>query len=217
MTVRPAQPIHSLFSITETLSVAPGSSPFHVRGVFYDRVLKSAATSPGGVDALIREIRDPRARTFAGQQFRWSEWYDAAPMVPIQVALCRLQGGDFGHLVQRRARAAAEALVPRVFQMLLGLGSPKAAAEHLPRLLAYYFDFGRIELEVDTTHGRGVLTHIPRIVAPGFVYTVLGLVEGALQLMGAKLVSGSYSDVALGSPVHGFETIRCEMTFRWVK
>lgn len=203
--------------ITDILPQAPGTSPFHARGVFYDQVLKHAAATPGGVKGMLAHIPDDRVRDFMQQRFRWGDWYDALPMVPVQAALCRLQGGDFETLVRKRARAAAEALVPRIFRVILGLGSPKAAAEHLPRLLSYYYDFSDILIVVEGNRGNGRAVGIPRLVAIGYVNTLIGLIEGSLRLMGAQAVRGDYSDVKLGQPRHGFETIDCTAHFEWVK
>lgn len=218
MTPAPSRPRHPLFEIAEELLIAPGRSPFHARGVLYDRILRSAAAAPGGVPALLEQIRDERVRAFADQTFRWSEWYDALPMVPIQAALCRLhRNGDFETQVRRRARAAAEALVPKVFQVVLRLGSPKAAATHVPRLFAYYYDFYDGDVTSQEESGHGTLRGVPRIIAPGFVNTVLGLIEGGLHLLGARSIVGEYTDVTPGEPRHGFETIDCRISHRWVK
>jgi hypothetical protein len=206
-----------LFQVSDVLATAPGTSPFHVRGVFYDQVRKHAAQEPGGLRAFLSEIRDDGARQFMSQRFGWADWYDAIPMVPVQAALCRLQDGDFETLVRKRSRAAGESLVPRVFRMLLGLGSPQAAATHIPRLLAYYFDFGEVRIETGKTTGKGQFMNVPRVIAPSYVNTLIGFIEGGLRLMGAKLVEASYSDVAAGPPLHGFATISCQANFRWVK
>jgi hypothetical protein len=217
MSAQPPQRAQPGFEINEVPPADLGKSPFRARGVFFDRVTKAAAGSPGGIPAFLEQIKDDRVRTFAGQNFHWPDWYDALAMVPMQAALCRLQGGDFETLVRKRARAAGEDLVPRIFRMLLKLGSPKAAATHVPRLLDYYFDFVETAIDVSDSEGVGIMKHIPRMIAPGFVNTALGLIEGGLHLMGARRVNGSYSEVTRGAPLHGFETIDCKLTFHWVK
>jgi hypothetical protein len=207
--------MHPLFWTGDALPTS--RSPFQVRGVFFDQVLKHAASERGGVESLMKELRDERIREFMGQKFRWSEWYEALPMVPVQAALSRLQGGDFERLVRKRSRAAAETLVPRVFRVVLGLGGPKAAATHIPRVLAYYYNFGELALQVDAQHGEALARKIPRFVAASYVNTVVGFIEGGLRLLGAKLIEGGYSEVAADEPVHGFETISCKVALNWIQ
>lgn len=206
-----------LFKLTEVLPAPPGNSPFHARGIFYDQVLKHAANIPGGVPALLEQIRDEHVRAFMKQRFRWTEWYDAVPMVAVQAALCRVQGGEFESLVRKRSRLAAESLVPRMFRVVLGLGGPKGAAEHLPRLLLSHFDFGDVRINVKNSQGTGLVKAVPSILAPSYVNIVMGLIEGALYLMGAKAVEGGYSNVTQGEPLHGYETLTCQAAFRWTK
>lgn len=206
-----------LFELTEELAVPIGASPFRCRGIFYDQLIKHSASLKGGTAGYISQIRDPHIREFMGQKFRWMEWYDALPSTPAQVALCRAEGGEFETLVQARARKAAQSLVPRLFRVALGMGNPKLAAEQLPRLLAHNYDFANVTVEVTGNEGFGTLHKMPRAIAPGFVNVVIGLIDGALRLMGAKSVASQYSNVRPGPPFHGFETLSCDIVSRWVK
>lgn len=206
-----------LFELTDELATPIGASPFRCRGIFYDQLIKHSVTLKGGTPNYLAQIRDPQVRQFMSQKFRWMEWYDALPSTPAQVALCRAEGGEFETLVRARARKAAESLVPRMFRVALGMGNPKLAAEHLPRLLAHNYDFANMSVEVTGNEGFGTLHNLPRVIAPGFVNIVLGLIDGTLRLMGAKSVTCDYSNVRAGPPLHGFETITCDLHTRWVK
>lgn len=204
-----------LFEILDTVRVPPGTSPFHVRGLLYEQILKHAGAMPGGVPGLLAQIEDEQIRTFMKQRFRWTEWYDALPMTPVQAALCRMQKGEFETLTRQRARLAAESLVPRLFRVVLGMGNPKAAAGHLPRLLAQNYDFSDVSLQVGQGEGTALFRKVPRAIAPSFVNVVVGLIEGALGLMGAKNVQTKIQSARLDAPLHGFETITCEGASRW--
>lgn len=205
------------FDMTEELERPPGTSPFHARGIFYDHLLKHASTLPGGIPRFLSEMRDPAVREFMSQRFKWTEWYDAIPMTAAQVALCRIDAGEFETLVRARARRAAQNLVPRLFRVVLGMGNPKLAAEHLQSLLVRHYDFSDLAVEVTGNEGRGTVQRLPRRIAPSFVNVVVGLVDGALGLMGAKSIEGGYSNVREAPPAHGFPTVSCDIHFRWKK
>lgn len=206
-----------LLEITERLPIAPGGSPFHARGLFYDQVVKHGAQVPGGFQAFLGHIKDERVREFMQQKFKWTEWYDALPMTAVQHALCRAEGSDFETAVRRRARLSAETLVPRLFRVIIGMGNPKAAAEHLPRILAQNYDFGDVRFDVSGNEGHGHLANVPAILAPGYFNTVMGLVEGGLRLMGMKTVEYSSVKVTVGTPQHGYDSLTGETISKWSK
>lgn len=207
----------SLSELTETLPVRPGESPFRARGLFYDQVLRQAAALPGGTPNFLAQIKDERVREFMGQRFKWNDWYDALPMTPVQAALCRAEGVDFETAVRRRSRVAAESLVPRLFRVVIGMGSPKLAAEHLPRILVQNYDFAQVRFDVTGNQGVGIISDVPKIIAPGFVNMVMGLAEGGLRLMGAKTVEHRFTKIAAGTPQHGYETLCVEALTVWTK
>lgn len=206
-----------LLEVTETLPVAPGSSPFHARGIFYDQVLKHAEQAPGGMPAFLAQLKDARLREFMEQKFKWTQWYDALPMTAVQQALCRAEGTDFETSVRRRARNSAEALVPRLFRAVIGMGSVKAAAGQLPNLLSQNYDFSQMRLDVTSNEGRAHFMNVPALIAPGFVNTVAGLVEGGLRLMGAKTVEFGPMKVSVGTPQHGYDSVTVEAITTWTK
>jgi hypothetical protein len=208
--------MHPLFELTEILPVPPGDSPFHVRGLYYTRLLEHARSLPGGVDAFFGTLKDERVREFLRQKFAWSTWYDALPTMPCHVALARVRGLDFETLTKERGRLAGKAIIPSMFRALLALASPQAMAQHIPRVLMANFDFMRTDVSrVLDDKGIGEGHAIPLVIAPSVILTVLGFTEGALELAGYSDVSSSYSDVTPDGQVHGFDTVATRLEFSW--
>ena len=50
--------MHELFKVTDVLPADPGTSPFHVRCLYYTRLLDHARSLPGGRDAFFAELKD---------------------------------------------------------------------------------------------------------------------------------------------------------------
>jgi len=208
--------MHELFRLEETLPVAPGTGPFHVRGVYYARILEHARSLPGGMNQFLDELADARVRDFVQQRFQFMSWYDAFPTVPCQVALARIRGGPFEAFIRERSRLSMEKLIPSMFRILSKVGGPRLAATHAPRLLQSYFDF--VELRVDKITdegGSGYASGIPLYLAPVAINMILGVLTGALESLGAKDIEASYRDVDVTGSASGFDTVSCHADFTW--
>jgi hypothetical protein len=208
--------MHELFELVEILPVAPGESPFHVRGLYYIRLLEHARSLPGGQAAFFDALKDPRLPEFYRQKFAWSKWYDALPTIPAHTALARLRGLDFETLTRERGKLAGQRIVPAMFRAVLGLASVQAMAQHVPRMIMHNFDFFR----QSTTHvhgnaGVGGMTAVPRILAPGVANIIIGFIEGVLELTGYRDVRADYTKVWKDGTNQGYEAVGIEYRFEW--
>lgn len=208
--------MHELFELTEVLPVAPGQSPFHVKGLYYTRLLDHARSLPGGRSAFFKELKDERLPEFYSQRFGWSKWYDALPTMPAHIALARARGADFETLTRERGKLAGQAIVPAMFRAVLALASPQAMAQHMPRMLMANFDFMRHQgVRIERSSGVGETSAIPRILAPSVSNTVMGFIEGVLDLAGYTQVRARYTDVVEDGVQEGFPTVTVRYEFSW--
>jgi hypothetical protein len=208
--------MHELFTLNEMLPVDPGTSPFRVRGVIYDRIVEHARQMPGGLQAFLSEIRDDRVRRFATQQFRFTSFYDSLPVSPMQIALSRLQGMDFETATRRRAAEGAHQLIPRMFRLILGFSRPRAWALHAPRLTTEYCGFGDLELvQAGDTRAVFSIASVPQFLAASHANTLIGIFEGTLAVLRARNVVSRYFDVKLLAPEgdHPLLSYRIELTW----
>jgi hypothetical protein len=208
--------VHELFELTEHPPVAPGASPFHVRGFYYTRLLEHAKSLPGGREAFIEGIADERVREYLRQKFVWSKWYDALPTLPCHITLARLRGEDFELLTKARGRLASRSVIPSMFRAVLAMATPKAMAQHIPSLMMSNFDFMRSTVtHVGETEGHGRASAMPLVIAPSMTNIILGFIEGALELAKYDGIESRYSDVALDGDVQGFPTVSVTWEFSW--
>ncbi len=208
--------MHEAFRLDETLPVAPGTSPFRLRGVTYARVHEDAKSLPGGMQQVLDELVDPRVRDFIRQKFQFMDWYDAFPLVPLAVTFTRIRNQPLEPHMRAVGREAMIKLIPSMFRVLSRLGGPRMAAAHAPRLFQMYFDFVELkQLRVDDHEGTGVVSGIPLYLAPVIINQVIGIIDGALESLGAKNIQAGYRDVTVNGSHGGFELVTCHGDFKW--
>jgi hypothetical protein len=208
--------MHESLRLDETVPVTPGESPFHVKGLFYARLLEDAKTLPGGVGQLMDELVDPRVRDFIRQKFHYAIWYDACPVLPCAVTFTRLRGRPLEAHMRHVGQAAMRALIPSMFRVFSRLGGPRLAAAHAPRLFQTYFDFVELKLlHVSDCEGIGTITGVPLYLAPVVINQIIGIIAGALESLGAKEIQAGYRDLAVTGSTAGFELVTCRGEFKW--
>lgn len=208
--------MHELFRLEETLPLAPGTSPFHVRGIYYLRVVEDAKSLPGGMRQFLDELPDPRVRDFMRQKFQFTSWYDALPTLPCGVALARIRRRPFEEFMRETGRQSMVALAPSMFRIFSRFGGPRFAAAHAPRLFQAHFDFFELQLlRVTNYEGSGVVPSLPLYLAPTMVNQLIGIITGALECLGASAVEASYRDVRPSPSKHGFDMVTCGADLKW--
>jgi hypothetical protein len=207
--------VHPLFSIDEPLPVAPGESPFHIRGLYYDRLV-AYIKKAGKLEGVLDSLDDPRVRAFAEQRFSWTGWFDALPAVPICATFARCINEEFESGLRKHTRRAAVEVIPSAFRFPLLMSGPTALSTAIGHLGATMMDF--IELgaeETTSTHSHGWYRGIPRFVAPHTANIVLGFFHALLELRGARTVSARYTDVEKDVGRAGYETVAIRYEFDW--
>src|SRR5437868_1124806 len=107
-------------SMIPPLPVAPGDSPFHIKGPAYRGFVTFAArVIPGGLDALVAAFDGRRLGYFVRQPFLASARYDVLPFVPIFDAAATLLGVTLDGLVRtttaEQTRYDAKTAYKRIF------------------------------------------------------------------------------------------------------
>ena len=129
------------------LPCAPGSSPFHLKGLAYRGLVHSVAALPGGLDALCDALDDPALRDFVRQPFLASGWYDLLPIHPITETLAKLVHQPFAAVVRTGTMAQARYDALHVFQRMYDGATVEDMPARVPRFNAQYLDFGRSEVK----------------------------------------------------------------------
>jgi hypothetical protein len=206
--------VHPLFSIDSPLPVAPGESPFHIRGLYYDRLV-AYIKKAGKLENVLASL-DPRVRAFAEQRFTWTGWFDALPALPICTSFARCIGEEFESGLRTHTRLAAAQVIPSAFRLPLLATGPTALSTAVAHIGATMMDF--IELVSDhttSTHSHGWYRGIPRFVAPHTANIMVGFFHALLELRGARSVRARYTDVAKDVGRAGFETVAIRYEFDW--
>jgi hypothetical protein len=209
--------VHPLFTASDYTPVAPGSSPFHFRGFYYDRLFARVKEMPGGMQRLMKELKDDRVRQFALQRFSWTAWYDALPTMPLYAAIARMEGTDVVTSVRNATRVVSQSLVPSLLRYNANLeGGRGVVAAVITKFVMHTVDFASVEFErIETERTVAIGRGVPLFVAPNVVGLVLGGFEGILRVSGAEDVVADFSHVVPTSRPDGFETVSIRYDFRW--
>jgi hypothetical protein len=198
------------------LPCAPGSSPFHLKGLAYRGLVHSAAATPGGLDALCDTIDDSPLRDFVRQPFLASGWYDLLPIQPITHALAELVRQPFAAVVRLGTIAQARYDALRVFHRMYDGATVEDMPTRIPRFNAQYLDFGRSE--VTSIGPKRILSRLHG--APAFTAEWQSVMMAAYTEESARIGGATGMEVTSLPPVampsrNGFRiaTIGCEL--RW--
>ncbi len=198
---------------------APGSSPFHAKGLVFvglreccDRYIKgghAAALDAAGRDdgALGRFLQGP---------FTAGSLYDALPLLPLIGAAARLRGVTPGRVTRELASHLAGRDLKGVYKAVLALGSLEAVALRLPDLTVRYFDFGDVVVNKVGEQTVNVRRFgVPDVLAPFLAAFIDGYTPVGLALAGAVDVRISMAEVRFESVASRYPTVRLEYAISW--
>ena len=177
-----------LASGLERLPCAPGTSPFHIKGVSY-RGFVFHIERAVGLDAFVAELEDERLRAFVRQPFLASTRYDVLPYVPLFATLARMQRVALDALVRASTAAQARYDARTTYRLILDSYNPADIAERIGRFNAQVYDFGTYAATVrDRNHVALEFSGIPAYLEPWFSPMHVSYAEESLRLAGAREV-----------------------------
>jgi hypothetical protein len=177
------------------LPCAPGTSPFHIKGIAYRGVMRLVELRvPGGLEALGRELDDERIVLFLRQPFLASTWCDLLPMLPINVALARLLEKPVEVLGREQGAEQARYDVEQVYRRLFDAMTFDNVGVILARFERQYYDFGDgIGELVAPGHVLMRRLGVPEFVLPWFAPMHAAYAEQILRMKGATFVESTVS------------------------
>ncbi len=204
-------------SFDSPLPCAPGTSPFHIKGMPYKGLVRFVEKLvPGGLDAFCEALPDARLRDFLHQPFLATGRYDVFPFVPIFGALARLLGTPADDLVRAAAVSQCRFDAKNVFKLMFSGKGPTAIADRYARLNSQYYDFGEYQGTVAGPN-KVVLDarDIPAYLAPWWTPMHVAYGEEAVRITGAEEVQ-SATDVVAPVPKKGpFPLVRTRSELTW--
>lgn len=205
----------SRLRISEKLPVAPGASPFHVKGHVYQKMFEDFEHSVG-VRALLDRVGDPAISNFASQPLLASSWYDALPLMPLSLAHARMLGLPFHQHLRDRGRWVAERDIPGIYRTLLALATPELVASRLPRASMTYFDFGNADAcMLRPGLVRVAQEGVPQTLVPWIAASTEGFVSAAMEMAGGRRVVVKCVGSDRDGDKQGIPTARVELEVTW--
>jgi len=203
-------------AVTST-PLAPGRSPFHVRGSTYVGVREHIELHvPGGFDAVRALLPDDAHRAFASQVFLPVAMYDVLPLLPLTEAVAIAEKVPYVQSIRQRARMVAQRDITGLYKLFFRAVSPGTAAERLQRTALRYFDFGELHI-LEKGPRRTLLEHkgLPRVMVPWYVPMIEGYTSVVLEMAGAKNPYTRTDQPKKDNFREGIETISIRIELSW--
>jgi hypothetical protein len=196
---------------------APGESPFRIKGVLYQATIAFFETRvKGGVEALYREIDDPRILAFIQQKFLPSTYYDALPVLPLIRAEARTMGLPVPVYLRQRAEYQAEQDLNGVYKLFLRMTSPEGVLERIPRFATQFLNFGRCEIGGSGVGLRYVMARaMPAMLADWYGSGFTVYFATALRHAGAKTCTVTMLPLVSEGKLHDIDIARITFEARW--
>ncbi len=207
----------SVIRAISPLPCAPGTSPFHIKGMSYRGfVFLVRSALPGGLDALCEALPDTALRAFVRQPFLATARYDVLPIFPLYATLARLQGSSFDALVRDTARAQSRYDVRTVFKAIWANTAVEGIAERIARFGAQYYDFGTLSGTVPAPNVL-VIVHagVPAYLHPWYQPMHEAYLEECMRHLGGEDVATMAHEASVDGAVHGFALVTTRTELRW--
>jgi hypothetical protein len=200
----------------ERLPFPPGSAPFRIKGQAYrGHVAYTNDKVPGGMKAAVAAIRSAKIRDFFEQPFLAASFYDIFPLITMGYVCSRLVGTSFTDFLRARTRAQVELDVGSVFKFLLRIPNPATVATKIPSMVAQYFDFGTVDVQLRGTTVEATTSDIPTMMAPWYGPITETYGTRALELNGSTNVRGTFHPWKRTGVLHGTEVGSMRVEWSW--
>jgi tRNA A-37 threonylcarbamoyl transferase component Bud32 len=199
------------------LPCEPGTSTFYVKGIAWRGVVHLAERKvEGGLPALDEELGDARISAFVRQPFLAASRYDLLPMLPVNVAIARIQGRPLDALAADQGAAQARYDARYVAKRAFDAMTLETAAEHLPRLAGQYYDTGECTAEL-VAAGCMLLRRkrLPLYVLPWFAPIHAAYAEEMIRLKGARSVESATREPMDSGTRKGVAMVDLDVEIRW--
>jgi hypothetical protein len=197
--------------------IAPGHSPFHVRGSTYVGVRDHIDRDvPGGFDAVRVFLPDQAHVAFASQVFLPVSMYDVLPLIPLTEAVAIAEKLPYAQSVRQRARVVAQRDISGLYKLFFKAVSPSTAAERLQKAAVRYFDFGGVHI-LEKSPYRTLLEHkgLPRPLLPWYLPMIEGYTSVVLEMAGAKNSSARTDLPRKEGHRDGIEVVSIRIELSW--
>jgi hypothetical protein len=167
---------------------------------------------------VLRDHGDSSLEAFMTQQFSPTEWYDIAPSVHFAPIIAKARGAPVTQHMRDSALLHAERAAGGFTSVLLKLVSNETVGTWLPRMSAWYHDFGGIETRVvDDGLVRGTRTGLPIFVVQGWAILSMHFTEHVLALAGARDPRAHALDAEPDGEREGCPLYRVSFELSWSK
>jgi len=203
--------------LAPALTVAPGSGPFHIKGLVLHGLLEYVTQNvPGGPARVIDGIADPLIREYMKRSFLAASRYDIIPFLHTLAAAANVLCMPTSRFVAEHGAWQAERDVSGVYRLLLKVASPETVAKRLGLAWARYFDFAHLDV-LSVTPGCVVLgvRQMPAVLVPWYKIAARAAGDTIIRLAGATDIKVGFTHLEPDGESAGFPLRRFELRRTW--
>jgi hypothetical protein len=184
------------FSLPLAPPYPPGQSPYKVASVVYKSLLAFVEENvPGGLPAVLREIRDPALATFLSGHFSIASTADAVPLPYFGQAIARARGVPYTQQLHDANRWSARGRFFDVYRALVPIASVEALTVGLARAAKIIQPFGGLHIQGTKSKGvRGERTGVPHVLVAWMVTATSVFLESTLERLGSGTARATFGD-----------------------
>lgn len=197
-----------------------GASPFHARGAIYRDTVVAAERLLSKRELRLAEVLqkhgDPLLESFMSRRFSPTDWYDIGPVIHLAPIVAKACGMTLSQHMRESGVAHAEWALRGFSGIILKLLSSETVATWLPRISAWYHDFGAVETRtVGERHVRGVRSGLPVYMVRGWSIVGMHFTEHVLAHSGARDPRAHLLDAEPDGTEAGCPLYRVTFEVRW--
>lgn len=195
--------------------LAPGTSPFHIKGGGYlGHLAWVDANYPGGRKAFLDALSLPM-REYFETVFLASAWYDILAIASAGHVCARTLGMPFKSFIAMRSRHQAQVDTSGMYRLLFKIASPRFVAARIPKVMSQYFDFGTPRITRDEDTGISFeVPGIPVILSTWFAGVWEGYFDIIVPAAGGPKPTVR-AETSAHPSVHGFPAVTMRIDVRW--
>lgn len=200
------------------LPVAPGASPFRIKGEIYRNIqlsIEHLDKKSGG--AVRRALEEAGLAAFAGQWFLASTYYDVLPMPRIMMAMAAGAGRDLFEFTRRLGEAGAKLQFETgVYRRNLAGWDPDTFATRLSAFMGAVYDHGPLSITIgaDGHEATIVRPQVPLCAAEWWCVATMPYITFPLESAGLRVVRSDWKFRPQGIE-HGVPMSTLELRIGW--
>jgi len=210
---------HDLAQTRPLPRIAPGTSPFRIRGVTLEGFVEFfRERAKMEVRDILERLPDPEVRAYVMQRYVSSGWYDFLPYFQVANVIASACGMSASQLGAEHGSWQVRRDAKGINKLLMKVVSIETMVARTVPLFNRYYELGTLEL-LSSERGsmETAISGLPELLVPWFKSTVRASFTTLLEIAGARNIDVTYSPPEPFGITAGIPTVRFRTKRVWTR